>query len=210
MRLLPIGPDHGGNCAAQAQCQSVRRRYRSGDDQYLPLRDLWRHSKRDPQSRGAHGERLNAMELDRREFIVATAVVSGGLGLSLIAPAEAAQTAGFTRVNRMPWLAPAEGGAEVSRWIVIAPDDRVLIRVNQSDLGQGVLTSNPMMICEELGCDWSNVQSVYAERNRHIRDHNLHDHLHTEASSSVRLGRVLYQQAGASARDPLKATPEEA
>src|SRR5258708_13153470 len=80
----------------------------------------------------------------------------------------------------------------------------ILIRVNQSDLGQGVLTSNPMMICEELECDWSKVQSVYAEPNRHIREHNLYDHLHTEASSSVRLGRALYQQAGASARERLK------
>src|SRR5258708_28225009 len=75
----------------------------------------------------------------------------------------------------------------------------ILIRVNQSDLGQGVLTSNPMMICEELECDWAKVQSVYAEPNRHVREHNLYDHLHTEASSSVRLARKLYQQAGASA-----------
>src|SRR6266566_1044517 len=113
MRLLPIRPDHGGNRAAEAQCQPDRWGHRSGDDQYLPLRDLWRHPKRDPQGRGAHGERLSAMELDRREFIVATAVVSGGLGLSLIAPtSEAAQAAGFARVNRMPWLPPSEGGVE--------------------------------------------------------------------------------------------------
>jgi isoquinoline 1-oxidoreductase subunit beta len=145
------------------------------------------------------------MEMDRRQFIVATAVVGGGLGLSIIAPpAESAGTQPMVRVNRMPWLPPAEGGVEVNPWIVIGPDDRVLIRVNQSDLGQGVLTSNPMMICEELACDWSKVQSVYAEPNRHIREHDLYDHLHTEASSSVRLGRVLYQQAGASARERLK------
>ena len=53
------------------------------------------------------------------------------------------------------------------------------------------------------------VQSVYAEPNRHIREHDLYDHLHTEASSSVRLGRVLYQQAGASARERLKAAAAE-
>src|SRR2546423_589769 len=205
MRLLSVGTHHGRDGAAEAQSQSHRCRYRSGDDEHLPLRHLSRYSKRDSQSRRPHGGEVSAMELDRREFIVATAVVSGGLGLSLMAPAEAAQTAQFARVNRMPWLPPAEAGVEISPWIVIAPDDRVLIRVNQSDLGQGVLTSNPMMICEELGCDWSKVQSVYAEPNRHIREHNLYDHLHTEASSSVRLGRVLYQQAGASARERLKA-----
>src|ERR1700680_521168 len=110
------------------------------------------------------------MEMDRRQFIVTTAVVGGGFGLSIIAPpADSAGLQPLVPVNRMPWLPPSEGGVEVNPWIVIGPDDRVLIRVNQSDLGQGVLTSNPMMICEELGCDWSKVQSVYADPNRHIR-----------------------------------------
>src|SRR5258707_14487743 len=139
--------------------------------------------------------------------MVATAAVAGGMHLSLYLPdALAAESAmAGNTVNASPWLPPVEGGVEVNPWIVIAPDDRVLIRVNQSDLGQGGLTSNPMMICEELECDWSKVQSVYAEPNRHIREHNLYDHLHTEASSSVRLGRKLYQQAGASARERRKA-----
>ena len=109
------------------------------------------------------------------------------------------------QINARPWLPPEDGGVEVNPWIVIGPDDRVLIRVNQSEMGQGVLTSNPMMICEELECDWSKVQAVYADPNRHVRQNNVYDHLHTEASSSVRLGRVLYQQAGASARERLKA-----
>jgi isoquinoline 1-oxidoreductase beta subunit len=144
-------------------------------------------------------------DMDRREFLVTTAVVGGGLALSLTLPQARAAEAVKSALNPRPWLPPIEGGVEVNPWIVIGPDDRVLIRVNQSDMGQGVLTSNPMMICEELECDWSKVQSMYAEPNRHVREHDLYDHLHTEASSSVRLGRVLYQQAGASARERLKA-----
>jgi isoquinoline 1-oxidoreductase beta subunit len=145
-------------------------------------------------------------QIDRREFLIATAAVGGGMALSAyLADAPAAEDIAVGRVNARPWLPPADGGVEVNPWIVIGPDDRVLIRVNQSDLGQGVLTSNPMMICEELECDWAKVQSVYADPNRHIKQHDLYDHLHTEASSSVRLGRVLYQQAGASARERLKA-----
>jgi isoquinoline 1-oxidoreductase beta subunit len=146
-------------------------------------------------------------QIDRREFLIATAAAGGGMALSVYLPgAQAAEETAGNRVNPRPWLPPAEdGGVEVNPWIVIGPDDHVLIRVNQSDLGQGVLTSNPMMICEELECDWSKVRSVYADPNRHVRQHNLYDHLHTEASSSVRLGRVLYQQAGASARERLKA-----
>ena len=109
------------------------------------------------------------------------------------------------RVNREPWLPPTEGGVEINPWIVIGEDDRVLIRVNQSEVGQGVLTSNPMMICEELECDWSKVQSIFADPNRHVRENNAYRRLYTAASSSVRLGRELYQQAGASARERLKA-----
>jgi isoquinoline 1-oxidoreductase subunit beta len=143
---------------------------------------------------------------NRREFLIATAAVGGGMALALYLQEGRAedQTVG-TRINSRPWLPPAEGGVEINPWIVIGPDDRVLIRVNQSELGQGVLTSNPMMICEELECDWAKVQAVYADPNRHIRQNRAYDHLHTEASSSVRLGRVLYQQAGASARERLKA-----
>jgi len=145
-------------------------------------------------------------ESNRREFLVATAAVGGGMALSLYLPEVHAedQVVG-AQINARPWLPPEDGGVEVNPWIVIGPDDRVLIRVNQSEMGQGVLTSNPMMICEELECDWSKVQAVYADPNRHVRQNNVYDHLHTEASSSVRLGRVLYQQAGASARERLKA-----
>jgi isoquinoline 1-oxidoreductase subunit beta len=145
-------------------------------------------------------------ESNRREFLIATAAVGGGMALSLHLPeARAEDQIVGGRLNSRPWLPPADGGVEVNPWIVIGPDDRVLIRVNQSEMGQGVMTSNPMMICEELQCDWSKVQAVYADPNRHAREHNIYDHLHTEASSSVRLGRVLYQQAGASARVRLKA-----
>src|SRR5262245_17234619 len=111
--------------------------------------------------------------LDRREFLVTTAAVGGGMALSLYLPeALAAETALAGRVDPRPWLPPMEGGVEVNPWIVIAPDDRVLIRVNQSDLGQGVLTSNPMMICEELECDFDKVHSVYADPNRHVKEKN--------------------------------------
>jgi len=146
-----------------------------------------------------------ATDLDRREFLVTTAIVGGGMALSLHwNEANAAETFAGGRVNAKPWLPPVEGGVEIDPWIVIGSDDRVLIRINQSELGQGVMTSNPMMICEELGCDWSKVQSVLCDPNRALHDKSPYNRLRTGASSSVRLGRVAYQQAGASARERLK------
>jgi isoquinoline 1-oxidoreductase beta subunit len=117
-------------------------------------------------------------EIDRRQFLIATAAIGGGMALSLhLGDANAAEGLAVGRVNPRPWLPPTEGGVEINPWIVIAPDDRVLIRVNQSELGQGVMTSNPMMICEELECDWSKVQSMFADPNRHIRENNSYRRL---------------------------------
>ena len=52
----------------------------------------------------------------------------------------------------------------------IAPDDTVTIRIAQTELGQGVWTSNAMIVCEELQCDWSKVRPQYASANRDARE----------------------------------------
>ena len=59
---------------------------------------------------------------------------------------------------------------EINAWIVIEPDDTVIIRIAQTELGQGVWTSNAMMVCEELQCDWSKVRPQYASANRDARE----------------------------------------
>ena len=59
---------------------------------------------------------------------------------------------------------------EINAWIVISPDDTVTIRIAQTELGQGVWTSNAMMVCEELQCDWSKVRPQYASANRDARE----------------------------------------
>jgi isoquinoline 1-oxidoreductase beta subunit len=74
--------------------------------------------------------------------------------------------------------APAHGAAwymepavaEINAWIVVEPDDTVVIRIAQTELGQGVWTSNAMMVCEELQCDWSKVRPIYASANRDARE----------------------------------------
>jgi isoquinoline 1-oxidoreductase beta subunit len=59
---------------------------------------------------------------------------------------------------------------EINAWIVVEPDDTVVIRIAQTELGQGVWTSNAMMVCEELQCDWSKVRPIYASANRDARE----------------------------------------
>jgi isoquinoline 1-oxidoreductase beta subunit len=59
---------------------------------------------------------------------------------------------------------------EINAWIVVEPDDTVVIRIAQTELGQGVWTSNAMMVAEELQCDWSKVRPIYASANRDARE----------------------------------------
>ena len=109
------------------------------------------------------------------------------------------------RVNMNPWERPTDkDGQEINAWLAIDPDGTVTVRVGQSEMGQGVFTSMPMIVAEELQCDWNMVRAEYASANRHVRNDNLYQRMSTGGSGAVRRSRVYLQQAGASARERLK------
>src|SRR5687767_14031018 len=106
-----------------------------------------------------------ASSVDRREFLATIAAAQGAFVLGFWLPARAhAQSAAAG-----PWYEEASA-REINAWIVIAPDDTVTIRIAQTELGQGVWTSNAMMVCEELQCDWTKVRPEYASVNRDARE----------------------------------------
>ncbi len=141
--------------------------------------------------------------MNRREFVVTTLAVGGGLALGLSFPKTEADA---VRLSGRPWESLAgKSDIEVGPWLMIAPDDTVTIRVGQSEMGQGVITSCAKMVAEELECDWSKVRAEYVSVNRHFRENKVYQRLTTTSSSSVRLGRPYLQQAGASARERLLA-----
>jgi isoquinoline 1-oxidoreductase beta subunit len=146
-------------------------------------------------------------EINRREFIVTAAAMGGGLALGLSFPkSDTRRAADTAKISGRPWESSAGiGESEVSPWVVIAPDDTVTIRIGQSEMGQGVITSCAKMLAEELECDWSKVRAEYVSVNRHFRENKVYKRLVTTSSSSVRLGRPYLQQAGASARERLMA-----
>jgi isoquinoline 1-oxidoreductase beta subunit len=146
-------------------------------------------------------------EIGRREFIVTASVVSGGLALGLAFPkTDDRRAADASQIAGRPWESvTGKSDVEVGPWVVIAPNDIVTIRIGQSEMGQGVITSCAKILAEELECDWSKVRAEYVSVNRHFRENKVYKRLATNSSSSVRLSRPYLQQAGASARERLMA-----
>jgi CO/xanthine dehydrogenase Mo-binding subunit len=55
-----------------------------------------------------------------------------------------------------PLHAMAQGTApEINAWVVVQPDERVIIRIARSEMGQGTLTGLAQLVAEELDCDWA-------------------------------------------------------
>src|SRR5271165_409610 len=67
-----------------------------------------------------------------------------------------ATAAAFTYGFRIPFTANAAGEMpdEVNAWVVVKPDDTVVIRIARSEMGQGTLTGLAQLVAEELCCDW--------------------------------------------------------
>src|SRR3989442_12416868 len=135
--------------------------------------------------------------VSRRQFLISTAAVGGSFILGFCIPLRAAPAAD---IAPKPWTPPVEGGQEVNAWLVIGSDDTVTIRVAQSEMGQGVFTSMPMIVAEELACDWTKVRAEYASANRSLRQNRVYQRMGTGGSRAVRSSREYLQQAGASAR----------
>ena len=95
----------------------------------------------------------------RRKFLVTAAAASGGfmLGFRLPSRAQAAtEDATATPARDIPFNA----------WIRISTDDTVTVLLSQSEMGQGVYTSFPMLIADELGADWEKIRVEAAPADR--------------------------------------------
>jgi isoquinoline 1-oxidoreductase subunit beta len=107
--------------------------------------------------------------MDRRDFLATTAAAGGAFVLGFWVPSRAAAAENVPAPHGAAWYEDPSV-PEINAWIVVAPDDTVTIRIAQTELGQGVWTSNAMMVCEELQCDWSKVRPQYASANRDARE----------------------------------------
>ena len=124
--------------------------------------------------------------ISRRRLVIAAVAAAGGLTLSL----------GYWAVRRR-----AHRGSSPMVWLRIASDETITIRLDRTEMGQGVMSALPMVIAEELGVAWNvvRVSPVVDDPAGWVRE------VGTGASRSVRESYDLLRHAGAAAREMLVA-----
>ena len=138
-----------------------------------------------------------SIKLSRRAFLVRSSVTGAGLLLGFHLPAQ-------RKLAAAPLdSAGADQPVEVNAWIEIHPDNSVLIRVARSEMGQGIFTALPMLVAEELDCDWGKVRAEYAAASENRRRDNVYQSMSTGGSRSVRGSQDYLRMAGAVTRELL-------
>src|SRR5713226_5846804 len=125
----------------------------------------------------------------RRKFLKQSAAIGGGLTVGFAFPGALAQK--------------ADGATEINAWVVIRPDDAIIIRYARSEMGQGSMTSAPMLVAEELECDWTRVKVEYASANANVRRKRAWGDMASVGSRTIRNSQEYLRRAGATAREML-------
>ncbi len=129
-------------------------------------------------------------QVTRREFLETAGTVGAGLVIGFHVPAAGRRAF----VPAAPWWADA--------WLRIGSDDSVVVVVDRSEMGQGVTTSLPMLLAEELDADWTRIKIEFAPAAKQYFN-PLFGMQGTGGSTSVRAAWMPLRKAGAAARDML-------
>ena len=135
--------------------------------------------------------RSGTARISRRRFVVGSAAAGGGLAL------------GFNLPFDMSAGAQGNGEAEINAWVVIKPDDTCVIRVARSEMGQGSSTGLPMLVAEELECNWRKVRTEFVSSAENLRRNRAWGSMATGGSQSIRSSQEYLRKAGATAREML-------
>src|SRR5881296_1003578 len=131
--------------------------------------------------------------ITRREFLETTGAAGAGLVIGFHLPAS-----GRGRGGAPLAAAPFAPNA----WLRIGADESVLVVVDRSEMGQGVTTSLPMLLAEELDADWSKIRIEFAPADKAYIN-PMFGMQGTGGSTSVRAAYTPLRKAGAAAREML-------
>jgi len=129
---------------------------------------------------------MSELTVTRRQFLATSA--AGGLSLAFHLPfASEAVAQGATT-------------PEVNAWVVIKPDDTVVVRIARSEMGQGTLTGLAQMVAEELGCDWAKVTTEQPTPGENLARKRIWGNFSTGGSRGIRESQDYVRKGGAAAR----------
>src|SRR4051812_35022079 len=130
---------------------------------------------------------MNAIsKMNRRSFLVGSAAVSGGFSLGFHLPGGTAEA--------------AEATPEINAWVVIRPDETVVVRIARSEMGQGTLTGLAQLVAEELECDWSKVTTEFPTPGENAARKRVWGDYGTGGSRGIRTSHDYVRKGGAAAR----------
>lgn len=130
---------------------------------------------------------MSHIEATRRGFLATASAALGAFTLGFRIPEAAAQAA---------------GGAtpEINAWVVIHPDDRIVVRIARSEMGQGTLTGLAQLVAEELNADWSKVTTEYPTPGQNLARNRAWGNMSTGGSRGIRESHDYVRKGGAAAR----------
>ena len=129
------------------------------------------------------------LDVSRRSFLVGSAAAAGGLALGFNIP--------FTG------QALAQSNPEINAWVMVRPDETVVVRIGRVEMGQGTLTGLAQLVAEELECDWAKVTTEYPTPGQNVARSRVWGNFQTAGSRGVRDSHDYMRKGGAAARQML-------
>ncbi len=128
----------------------------------------------------------------RRTFLKGSAATTAGLVIGFHVP--------FFNKQAMAQGIAAPVSPEVNAWVVVQPDDKIVIRIARSEMGQGSLTGLAQMVAEELECDWAKVSTEYPTPGQSLARKRVWGDFSTGGSRGIRGSADNVRKGGAAAR----------
>ncbi|MGA1325706.1 MAG: molybdopterin cofactor-binding domain-containing protein [Rubrivivax sp.] len=130
---------------------------------------------------------MQVAEVSRRHFLATTGAAAGTFTFGFAVP--------FAGVAQA-----AEAAPEVNAWVIVKPDDTVVIRISRMEMGQGTLTGLAQLVAEELDADWSKVTTEYPTPGENLARKRVWGDFGTAGSRGIRSSVQYVREGGAAAR----------
>jgi isoquinoline 1-oxidoreductase beta subunit len=128
-------------------------------------------------------------KVNRRSFLIGSSAAGAGLALGFHVPFD-------TDVAHADVLS----SPEVNAWVVVKPDETVVIRIARSEMGQGTMTGLAQLVAEELNADWSKVTTEFPTPGQNVARKRVWGDFSTGGSRGIRASNKYVREGGAAAR----------